>query len=79
MEDLHQENSVSLGQDGEVIFVRKNKKMPMICPYSPNEKKCSQQCPLLVEMTGGGSMEKVYSYLKFCNGTVLELSGDERK
>ncbi|WP_027371544.1 hypothetical protein [Desulfovermiculus halophilus] len=79
MEDLHQENSVSLGREGEVIFVRKGSKMPMICPYSPKGANCSHNCPLLVEMTGGGSMEKTYTYLKFCNGTLLELSGDERK
>ena len=79
MEEMNKINKVFFGPEGEVIFTRKEKRRTMICPYSQNEKKCSHNCPLLVEMQETATMERSEMYLQFCNGEMIELSGDERK
>lgn len=79
MEEMNKINKVYFGKEGEVIFSRKDKKINMICPYSQNEKYCSHNCPLLIEMFETATMERSEEYIKFCNGEMMELSGDERQ
>ncbi|MFO7875486.1 MAG: hypothetical protein R6U55_02750 [Desulfovermiculus sp.] len=79
MEGLNKVNKAHFGKDGEVIFLRNDKKIPMICPFSQSGKYCSHHCPLLVEMFETATMETSEKYVKFCNGDLIELIGDERK
>ncbi|MFP4259437.1 MAG: hypothetical protein ACLFRE_10565 [Desulfovermiculus sp.] len=79
MEGLNKVNKAYFGKDGEVIFLRNDKKIAMICPFSQNDKNCSHHCPLLVEMYETATMETSEKYVKFCNGELIELVGDERK
>jgi len=79
MEEMNKVNKAYFGPEGEIIFLRNNKKISMICPFSQNEKNCSHNCPLLVEFFETATMERSEKYVKFCNGEFVELVGDERK